>query len=268
MAEVVEAPAEPKAEPVAPVVEEKPVEKAPEKTYTQADLDRITAKVKKNAAYRARKEAEAYFKGLQQGTAIVKPAEQAKPDDRPPERGDFPSYEDFMEAKAAYVGKKAAREERAEAEKEAKARQAEETRTKTLQSFQAKVREKYPDLESKFDDAAHINMPEGMGDAIAESDFGPDILNHLMSNIEDFERIAALSPSAALRELGKLEAKLEQASKPSGAGKQEPVKPASKAPEPIKPGGGAAPTDESPSDKDNIEDWMRKERARLRKKHS
>lgn len=254
---LLEAPAERKPEAKVEVKEEP-------KTYTQADLDRITAKVKKNASYRARKEVEAYYKGLQQGTGLAKPPEPSPkaPEEREPARGDYETYEQFMEAKAAFVGKKAAREDRAEQDKVAKAAAEAESQAKALEAFRAKVRQKYADIEDRLDEIGHIVLPDGIGQALSESDFGPDILDHFTRNPKDCERIAALAPSAALREIGKLEARLEAAQKPAEKPK-EPV--ASKAPEPLKPGGGAAAPDDTPKDSDDINDWMRKERARMRK---
>lgn len=270
MAEVLEAPAEVKVE--APVVEVPkgdapvvPVE--PAKTYTQEELDRITAKVKKNAAYRARRETEARLQGLQEGMRLVKPAEPVKPVDDTPVRDQFGSYEEFVEAKAAYAGRKAAREQREADDKETKVRTAAETRAKSLESFQGKIRTKFPDFEERFDHIGDITLPSGVDEAIWESELGPEILDHFATNPKDCERIASLAPSAAIREIGKLEARLELATKPSETpAAKPPVKPASKAPEPIKPGGSAAgPTDETPKDSDDINEWMRKERARERK---
>lgn len=273
MAEI-EAPAaeaEVPAETLPGAAAEKPAEEPKARVYTQEEMDRITAKVKKNAAYRARKEAEAYYKGLNQGASLGKPAEAPKPqEEKEPVRGDFDSYEEFLAAKAAHVGTKAAREDRAKSEAESKARAAAEASAKAFETFQAKTREKFPDLEDRLESIGHIVMPEGMGPAITRSPLGPDILDHFARNPKDCERIAALESSDAIREIGKLEARLEGA-KPAdktATDSKPPIKPASKAPDPIKPGGGAAAVDDTPKDSDPIDDWMRKERARERKKHS
>lgn len=270
--------------PVVPAVEtgeapdkptaEKPAE-APPRTYSQEEMDRITAKVKKNAAYRAKKEAEAFYKGLQQGSANAKPAD-AKPaapaEERAPVREDFPNltYEEFLEKKADFVGRKAAREERINGEREEKSRKASEARAKIYQDFQSKVRTDFPDIEDRLADIGHINLPDGMGDAIAESAIGPQILNHLADNPKDCERIAALSPSAAIREIGKLEARLEAKAQEKPAPKSEPkaeaeeeaepepkTKP-SKAPEPIKPVGGKSTEVNAEPDpsKNGGKDWV------------
>lgn len=264
MAEVVEAPAEPKAEP-APVVE--PVVEAPkpEPKYTQDDMDRITAKVKKNAAYRARKEAEAYYKGLQQGTGLGKPVDQPQNVQEPqePKREAFDSYEAFLEAKAKHVATAATKEATEKAQKEASEKTAKEAEVKRAQEFQSKVRSQYPDIDSKLEEIGDLPIHKGVQEAIAESEFGPAILNDLVSKPDEFERLFKLSETAAIREIGKMEARFEAAKKPS-----EPAKKPSAAPAPIKPGGGGNPDDGKPSDNDSMDDWMRKSHAQDRKKLS
>ena len=230
----------------------------PNRTYTQADLDRIVNKVKKNERYRTRKEVEAYYQGRE--SAAPKPAaEPAKPvvEDKPPTREQYESYEAFLDAKADYTGKRAAHEYRTKAEAEQKARAAAEAQAERVKSFQAKVNEKYPDLAERAESIAHVEMPQGMGESIAESEFGPDILDHFANNPKDFERIAALSPSAAIREVGKLEARLEGAAKPAAtAAANEPKKP-SAAPAPLKPVGGTAVLGDGEPSHDNPDAWKR-----------
>lgn len=248
---------------VAPEVPpEVPAEVSPEvkpetRTYTQEDMDRVVAKVKKNARYQTRKEVEAYYQGRDSKQEPAKPeVKEAKP----PERGDYDSYEEFLEAKAEFSGIKAASEYRIKAEEESRERKFAEDRQKVFDEFRTKTQEKYPDLEERLEAIADIVMPAGMGQAIAESTLGPDILDYFAKNPKDCERIAALTPSSAVREIGKLETRLE------GGAKPEPKKSASKAPAPINPGGGGSPVDDTPMDTDTIDEWIRKERARGRKK--
>jgi len=267
MAEVLQdVAADPKAAPIpAVVVADPPAGDATTtepRVYSQEDLDRITAKVKKNERYRTRKEIEAYYQGRESIAAPAKKPEKPA-EEVVPTREQYDNYETFLEAKAEYVARKAGREERAKLEREHADKQATEANQKVMQTFQAKVRAKYPDIEERLEAIGHIEMPSGMGSAIAESDLGSEILNHFAENPKDCERIAALSPSAAIREIGRLEARLEKpAATPIAAAKP------SAAPDPIKPGGGASGTgDADPSDKDSTEEWMRKERARVRKKY-
>ena len=257
--------AEPEVTPVLKpeVVPEVTPEVTPEvpkpRLYTQEELDRIAAKIKKNARYQTRKEIEAYYQGRDS-----RPPEVTKPngEDKPPERASFDSYEDFLDAKAAYTGRKAAREERTRSEQEALSNKHAEDRQKVFGNFQNKVREKYPDIEDRIEAISEISMSDSVLQAIAESDAGPDILSHFADNPKDCERIAALSPSSAVREIGKLEARFEK----TETKKPEPKK-ASSAPTPINPGGGGSPSDDTPKDTDTVDEWMRKERARERKKN-
>lgn len=249
-APVVEGAAKTPAE--APATE--PAEREPDKTYTQSELDKILAKVKKNERYRTKKEIEAFYQGRE--SAAPKPVDKPAPlvEDKPPTREQYESYEAFLDAKAEYTGKKAAHEYRQKAETEQKERAAQEAAAERIKSFQTKVNEKYPDLAERAETIAHVEMPQGMGEAISESDFGPDILNHFVENPKDFERIAALSPSAAIREVGKLEARLEGAAqKPAPAAVPKP----SAAPAPLKPVGGTAVLGDSEPSHNNPDEWRK-----------
>lgn len=217
------------------------------KVYTQEEVDRIAAKIKKNERYRTKREVEAYYQGrMEQATpaAAAAPAapEPAAQEEKPPSRDQYESYEAYLEARAEYEAEQKANAER-------------ETATKRTQSFQSKLLEKYPDIQERAADIAHVVIPGHMVEAMHESDFGTDLLNEFVSNPKELERIAALSPSAALREIGRLEARLE-----SAAGKPTPsATPAaptpSRAPTPIKAvGGSTVSTDDEPSH-DKPDQW-------------
>ena len=241
-------------------------EKKEPRNYSQDEVDKILAKVRKNERYRTKKEVEAYYRGLteaqkQQLNTEVKREEK---EDREPVRGDFESYESFIEARADYRARKAVSEERSKAEKAAKEKEVTESRQKRASDFQKKVREKYSDIDERIEEVGDMPMYVGVQDAIAESALGPEIFNELLNNPKEFDRLAAMSESAAIREIGKLEARLE--GKSSKAEEKKDTKTASKAPPPITPpGGSTGASDDLPSDKDDTATWMRKENARLAK---
>lgn len=242
-------PAEPKA------VESDEPARDPNRVYSQDEFDKIVAKVKKNERYRTKKEIEAFYQGREsaQPRQVAEPPKPA-PVDEAPTRDKFDSYEAYLEAKSEHTAKRAAAEYRKQYEQEQEQAKAQEAQAKRRTEFQTKLTEKYPDITERAEAIAHIQMPEGMADAITESDFGPDVLNHFADNPEDFERIAALSPSAAIRAIGRLEAGFEAAQT-----KPEPtlsvVKTPSRAPAPIKPlGGSTVKTDDEPSH-DQPEKW-------------
>lgn len=225
----------------------------PNRVYSQEELDRITAKVKKNERYRTKKEIEAYYQGRESAQPKPEPAPAPKPENAAPSRDQYDSYEAFLEAKSDYTARKAAADYRIQYEQEQNQAKAQEAQAKHRSEFHAKLLEKYPDILERSEAIASIQMPEGMADAISESEFGPDVLNHFASNPEDFARISALKPSAAIREIGRLEARFE-------ATQEKPaltvVKTPSRAPAPIKPVSGTAVSgDDEPSHNDP-DKWM------------
>lgn len=231
----------------------------------QAEMDRRIGAAKANERRRAKKETEAYYKGRESvrpaAPAAPQQVEQQEVKDDAPKRDAFGSYEEYLDARAAYVGERAARAAQDKAERTATERAARESEVKRATEFQSKVRTKYPDIDDRLTEIGDQPIYKGVQDAIAESEFGPEILNDLVAKPEEFERLHKLSETSAIREIGRMEARFEAAVKPT-----EPVKKPSAAPAPIRPGGGGSPEDGTPRDSDDINDWMRKERARERKK--
>lgn len=93
--------------------------------------------------------------------------------------------------------------------------------------------------------AAEVQVSNEIRDAILESEVGPAILEHFADHPEDAERIGKLSVGGALREFGKLEARLEKKPevKTEEVKKETKAAEISKAPAPITPingGNGAA----------------------------
>jgi hypothetical protein len=108
-----------------------------------------------------------------------------------------------------------------------------EAQQKIIQSWAQKVQEAKAELPD-FDDlvaSSDVVVNNAVRDAILESDVGPKILYHLAENNDLAKKIASLSPNAALREIGKLEAKFE--AKPETTQTAPVVR--SKAPTPIQP---------------------------------
>lgn len=236
----------------------------PNKVYSQDEVDKIAAKIKKNERYRTKKEVEAYYQGREslsgaRGDAPAPGAPPAAPVvEKAPERANFESYEAFLDAKAEFNGRRAASEAFEKLEKEAKAAADQKAATARVQSFQAKVSEKYPDLHERVTEIGNITMPAGMSDAIQESEYGPDLLNHFADNPKEFERIAALAPSSAIREVGRLEARLEAAAKPATTAAPAAPEP-SAAPAPIRVVGGTAvdTTDDLTKLVDKPDEWRK-----------
>lgn len=108
-----------------------------------------------------------------------------------------------------------------------------------------KAVEKYPDFtEVAF---SHPFMTDDMAKAIRVSPVATELAYHLGKNLEEAERISELSPVGQIRELMRLEAKLEAAA---------PAKPAvSSAPAPIKPVGAKGAVPSTDPEKMSMEDY-------------
>lgn len=149
-----------------------------------------------------------------------------------PKSDDFETHEAYVEAIADW---------KYEQRKNADAQKERETNAKShfqqsVESLQTKVKEfqkVQKDFEEVLEEVADIPMSMGVQESLLGSDFGPQVMYELAKDRENYERINALSPLAAARELGRIEARIAE-KMPS---KEEPVK-NSKAPAPMKPVGG------------------------------
>ena len=104
-----------------------------------------------------------------------------------------------------------------------------------LERKSVEARKKFEDFDDVIAEAVRdkLEPPEVIQSALRESEVGLEIAYHLAKYPEDRERIFALPPWKALREIGKLEDKYLEA--PKGDLKVVPVKPVetSKAPAPV-----------------------------------
>lgn len=103
-----------------------------------------------------------------------------------------------------------------DARDQAKSQQSEQSRMEqTWRQREAPVEAKYDDYKELSTVAVtflqrHSQSPtaQAIGASITESELGPELLRHLGEEFETLERISKLSPTAAVRELGKIEARL------------------------------------------------------------
>ena len=254
------------AEPVEPADQIEPVEEIaegkepePTKTYSQEEVDRIVNKSKKNAAYRAKRETEQYYKGLHKGQESIQKPEPKPEPDKAPNRNDFDNYEDYIRADARYNAKQEATQIMDNREKENEVKKSNESHQKVVGDFQANLHEKFPDINERMEALKDVEMPNGMAYAIAESEYGPEILNHLVDHPDEFTRITALPATSAIKEVGKLEVQLTPAAKQT----QQPTK----APEPLNPvkkSSTLIPGEPDPNKNDG-KDWLKWRENQLRK---
>lgn len=178
------------------------------------------------------------------GPTETKPAAAAAPppaaDDPEPIAEKFGSYLDWQKA---YIKWELRQEQRAQETTRIQNEQRAAAATRA-ESWQTRVTKASGEMTDFAEVAQNPDLPvtREMGEAIVESEIGPKILYHLGKNPDEAARIAKLSPVAQVREIGKLEAKLEAAAAPpaNSATSQPKTQTVSKAPAPHKPVGGSA----------------------------
>ena len=240
-------------EPVEPVAEAEPaeldevqtpggdIEQEPDAADTTAEQGKSRAKKRirqlSQRARNAEQRAEALESRLAELEKIVKqPAKR-------PARDDYATDEDWENALVEH-GKTQVRPET----------------PRTPPQLTAEQQAILTDFESKLDeiseDAADVvlygdewSCSPDMTDFIRVSEKGPLIAYHLAQNPRDADRISKLSPIIALRELEKLEAKLEPPKK-SGTRQAPPPPPA----DTTRPGGSSGVVD---PDKMSPEQWLK-----------
>jgi hypothetical protein len=196
-----------------------------EKRFSEITKQREEARKEAQNERQARVELEQRLAALEQQR---QPQQQSYVDSEP-QPSQFNDAFEYAKALAEFSTEKAL----AERDRQVAQQREQEAQQKIIQSWAQKVQEAKAELPD-FDDlvaSSDVVVNNAVRDAILESDVGPKILYHLAENNDLAKKIAGLSPNAALREIGKLEARFE--AKPET--KQTAPVVRSKAPAPIQP---------------------------------
>lgn len=221
----------------APQTDQKPAsEVAPEKTEGDQHRSRQWRRLDR---WRQRAiEAETWRKLREEQdrqAAPQQPAAQSQPADAAPVREQFQNYEEFIEARAAWRAEKAAAEKAQKVIEDAKnAEKAERTKgeqQKQAREWNTRLEAARDEIEDFDEVCAESEAPltEPMSRTLLELDKGAHIAYYLAKNPQEAERISKLSPSRQAAALVALEDKVAK-----------PVKPTTKAPDPINPVGHKA----------------------------
>ena len=216
---------EPEAKEEAKTQEERKQNPKLERRFSEITKQREEARKEAQAERERREALEKRIAELESKAQPVK----AEPSDEEPQPSQFADAFEYAKALAEYTAdKRIADMKRQEAEEKIAAE-----RQKVIDSWATKVQQAKADLPD-FDDmvaSSSVVVSDAIRDSILESDVGPQILYHLAENEELAKKIAGMSERAALKELGKLEARYEsKAQEPE----QKPVA-KSKAPAPVRP---------------------------------
>ena len=195
-----------------------------EKRFSEITKQREEARQEAQRERQARVDLEQRLAALEQQRQP-----QASYVDQEPQPSQFADAFEYAKALAEFSTEKAL----AERDRQVAQAKEQEAQQKIIQSWAQKVQDAKAELPD-FDDlvaSSDVVVNNAVRDAILESDVGPKILYHLAENNDLAKKIASLSPNAALREIGKLEARFEV--KPET--KQTAPVVRSKAPAPIQP---------------------------------
>jgi hypothetical protein len=196
-----------------------------EKRFSEITKQREEARQEAQRERQARVDLEQRLAALEQ----QRQPQQQSYIDQEPQPSQFADAFEYAKALAEFSTEKAL----AERDRQVAQAREQEAQQKIIQSWAQKVQDAKAELPD-FDDlvaASDVVVNNAVRDAILESDVGPRILYHLAENNDLAKKIASLSPNAALREIGRLEAKFEV--KPEV--KQTAPVVRSKAPAPIQP---------------------------------
>ena len=148
--------------------------------------------------------------------------------DAEPQPSQFADAFEYAKALSEWSAENAVKQmKRSEAEAKIAAERA--TVIEAWQKRQEEAKAEIPDYEDVIS-SSELTVSDQVRDAIIESDVGPRILYHLAENPEVAEALSKKSVTAALREIGRLEARFERKDEPT-----KPVATKSNAPTPIKP---------------------------------
>jgi hypothetical protein len=227
-----EVPAEPPAEPGAepPAKKGSPQARINQAVYKQREAERRMAAV------------EAELQALKAKLApesAPTPAATPQKADGPPREEDFEKWEDYTKASVVYEARQEFLRLQKE-EKDAAAAAARDAEFKTVLAAHTKRVEKGRAAHADWEDVVgnpDIKTSPPMEDAILYSPVGEEVMYYLGKNPDDAARIYALPPALALKEMGKIEARVEAALVKPGPTSRGP---AVRTPPPIVPVGGGS----------------------------
>ena len=209
---------------------QEPETQEPETQETQRG--KKSAQQRINEITKARYEAErlaAYWKGIAEGSRsqtqqIPEPA--ARESAARPNLADFPDYETYIEAltdwKTTQKVAEVVHHQQAATVQERQQAEALEL-ARGWAGKQESARKSIPDYDEVLGGAETVVAPY-VTDAILTSDRGPEVAYHLAKNPALAEKLNRLSPIAAAREIGRIEAALEKSS--PGTSRSAPPPPA------------------------------------------
>ena len=132
------------------------------------------------------------------------------PSEKAPSRDDFDSFEDWTDARAAYVARQEFRKQSEQAARAYQEQKQRETQTAAQLEWEARsdaAFEKHDDYGAMFE-AVGTSITQDVARAIREADAGPDVVYYLGKNPKELDRVKSLTGTKAALAIGKLEERL------------------------------------------------------------
>ena len=226
-----------------------------QKRINEITLKRRTAEREAEALKKENEKLRADIEAKKETTAAKETEET--PATGKPKEDDFDNYADFMEALSDWKvqGTIAAERKKWEAEKTEETANAEaEKQQQLIDGKLGEGRKKYDD----FDKVAMDDVPysQAMVDVVTDSDDFVEVAYYLGQHLDEADRISRLSPLAAAREIGKIEAQLSiphSEPTPEQQTEDSTTKKTTNAPAPIKSIKGTEVVNKDPSKMNNAE---------------
>lgn len=210
--------------------------------FSELTAARKAAEEKATAAEaKAKSEREAREAAENERNALKAKYEPVKTDPDPePQPGQFADVGEYAKALKEWTADNTRREDAKKAQDERTAKERESI-GKAWSERQAAYKAANPEYEKTISESS-VKVSDVVRDAIVESEAGPQILEHLAKNPDVADKIGQMTVGRALKEIGKLEAKLGgevRDQKDAKAEVRNAVAEISKAPAPITPLRGA-----------------------------
>lgn len=190
-----------------------------------------TPEGEKTESQKRRERKKAHLQRLKDEAAAAQEAvnriKEAAKGDVEPKRGDFDDPDDYVAAKAAYMGSQAfaQREARAaQAQAEAAARQLSVEQQAAWREAQAEARTRHKDYDAVIGNP-QLQVSEGLVTMIAQSETAGDLSYAVASDPAKALQLSRMNPVDAARELGRMEALLSVPKPKTKTAAPTPLKP-------------------------------------------
>lgn len=223
---------------------------------TQKRIDQLTKQ--RHEALREAEKLREENRKLKEQQTVQPPA-----DDPRPQFDDYDSTEKYEQDIGAWSRRQAKREAEATQQPEAGPTVEDQQAIDRVQNAALAASDKYPDFEQVVYDTT-LPLTQEMVRVAADSDHVADVLYHLGKNREEATRLSQLTGPSLIREMGRLEARLEAQQSGNGAAQGQQEQSQTSAPDPIQPvRGSKAKREPTNPDKLDIDTWMAREWERI-----